>query len=139
MKPKEKELMQLSIEMIYSDFVSKVASGRKMSPASVDSIGQGRVWSGTSALKIGLVDEIGGLKDAIKGASKLAGIESFSVKELPVLEDPYTRILSQLTGEVKQSILKNELGESVKYYNMVQEIKAMSGIQARLPYFIEIQ
>src|SRR5664280_1605554 len=128
MKPYEKELMQLSIEKIYSDFVSKVASGRKMSSASVDSIGQGRVWSGTSALKIGLVDEIGGLKDAIKGASKLAGIESFSVKELPVLEDPYTRIFSQLTGEVKQSILKNELGESVKYYNMVQEIKAMSGI-----------
>ena len=139
MKPNEKELMQLSIEMIYSDFVSKVASGRKMSSASVDSIGQGRVWSGTSALKIGLVDEIGGLKDAIKGASKLAGIESFSVKELPVLEDPYMRIFSQLTGEVKQSILKNELGESVKYYNMVQEIKAMSGIQARLPYFIDIQ
>jgi protease-4 len=139
MKPYEKELMQLSIEKIYSDFVSKVASGRKMSSASVDSIGQGRVWSGTSALKIGLVDEIGGLKDAIKGASKLAGIESFSVKELPVLEDPYTRIFSQLTGEVKQSILKNELGESVKYYNMVQEIKTMSGIQARLPYFIDIQ
>ena len=139
MKPYEKEIMQLSIEKIYSDFVSKVASGRKMSSASVDSIGQGRVWSGTSALKIGLVDEIGGLKDAIKGAAKLAGIESFSVKELPVLEDPYTRIFSQLTGEVKQSILKNELGESVKYYNMVQEIKDMSGIQARLPYFIDIQ
>jgi protease-4 len=138
MKPYEKEIMQLSIEKIYSDFVSKVASGRKMSSASVDSIGQGRVWSGTSALKIGLVDEIGGLKDAIKGAAKLAGIESFSVKELPVLEDPYTRIFSQLTGEVKQSILKNELGESVKYYNMVQEIKDMSGIQARLPYFIDI-
>jgi protease-4 len=139
MKPYEKEIMQLSIEKIYSDFVSKVASGRKMSSASVDSIGQGRVWSGTSALKIGLVDEIGGLKDAIKGAAKLAGIESFSVKELPVLEDPYTRIFSQLTGEVKQSILKNELGESVKYYNLVQEIKDMSGIQARLPYFIDIQ
>src|SRR5664280_990741 len=138
MKPNEKELMQLSIEMIYSDFVSKVASGRKMSPASVDSIGQGRVWSGTSALKIGLVDEIGGLKDAIKGASKLAGIESFSVKELPVLEDPYTRIFSQLTGEVKLSILKNELGESVKYYNMAKELKDMSGVQARLPYFIDI-
>ena len=92
----EKELMQMSIEKIYSDFVNKVASGRKMSKESVDSIGQGRVWSGTSALKIGLVDEIGGLKDAIKGAAKLAGIESFSVRELPVLEDPYTRIISQL-------------------------------------------
>ena len=71
----EKEVMQMSIEKIYSDFVSKVASGRKMSAESVDSIGQGRVWSGTSALKIGLVDEIGGLKDAIKGAAELAGIE----------------------------------------------------------------
>jgi protease-4 len=130
--------MQLSIEKIYTDFVGKVASGRKMSSESVDSIGQGRVWSGTSARKIGLVDEIGGLKDAIKGAADLAGLESYSVRELPVLEDPYTRILSQLSGEVRMNILKNELGESVKYYNMLQEIKDMSGIQTRLPYFIDI-
>jgi protease-4 len=134
----EKEIMQLSIEKIYTDFVGKVASGRKMSSESVDSIGQGRVWSGTSARKIGLVDEIGGLKDAIKGAADLAGLESYSVRELPVLEDPYTRILSQLSGEVRMNILKNELGESVKYYNMLQEIKDMSGIQTRLPYFIDI-
>ena len=86
MNPYEKEMMQLSIENIYSDFVSKVAAGRKMSAESVDSIGQGRVWSGTSALKIGLVDEIGGLKDAIKGAAKLAGIEHYSVRELPVMK-----------------------------------------------------
>ena len=138
MNPYEKGMMQLSIEKIYSDFVSKVASGRKMSSESVDSIGQGRVWSGTSARKIGLVDEIGGLKDAIKGAADLAGLESYSVRELPVLEDPYTRILSQLSGEIRMSILKNELGESVKYYNMLQEIKDMSGIQTRLPYFIDI-
>ena len=134
----EKEIMQLSIEKIYSDFVSKVASGRKMTTESVDSIGQGRVWSGNSALKIGLVDEIGGLKDAIKGAAILAGIENYSIKELPVIEDPYTKILNQLGGELRMSILKKELGESVKYYNMVQEIKDMSGIQARLPYFIDI-
>jgi protease-4 len=134
----EKEMMQLSIENVYSDFVSKVSSGRKMSAESVDSIGQGRVWSGTSALKIGLVDEAGGLKEAINGAAKLAGIEHYSVKELPVIEDPYTKILAQLGEEIRMSILKKELGESVKYYNMVQEIKDLSGIQARLPYFIEI-
>ena len=134
----EKEMMQLSIENIYSDFVSKVAAGRKMSARSVDSIGQGRVWSGNSAQKIGLVDEIGGLKDAIIGAAKLAGIEHYSVRELPVIEDPYTKILTQLSGEVRMSILKKELGESVTYYNMVKEIKDLSGIQARLPYFIEI-
>jgi len=134
----EKEVMQMGIENVYSDFVGKVALGRKMSAGSVDSIGQGRVWSGNSALKIGLVDEIGGLKDAIKGAATLAGIDGYSVRELPVIEDPYTRIISQLSGEIRMSILKKELGSAVKYYNMVQEINDMSGIQARLPYFIEV-
>ena len=134
----EKEIMQMSIEQVYSDFVGKVASGRKMTSESIDSIGQGRVWSGTSALKIGLVDEIGGLQAAIKGAGELAGLETYSIKELPVIEDPYMKLLSQLTGEVRMSILKKELGESVKYYNMVREIRDLSGIQARLPYFLEI-
>jgi protease IV len=134
----EKEVMQMSVEDTYKDFVGKVASGRKMTPGSVDSIGQGRVWSGTRAIKIGLVDEIGGLKDAIKGAATLAGIEAYSIRELPVLEDPYTRIISQLSGDIKMSILKKELGESVRYFNIVQDIKDLSGIQARLPYLIEI-
>jgi protease IV len=138
MNPYEKEMMQMSVEKIYGDFVSRVASGRKMSPGSVDSIGQGRVWSGTSAMKIGLVDEIGGLTEAVQGAAKLAGIEPYTIRELPVLEDPYMRIISQLGGEVRMSFLKNELGESVKYYNMLREIKDMSGIQARLPYFLDV-
>jgi protease IV len=134
----EKEVMQMSIEKVYNDFVSKVAMGRKMTGESVDSIGQGRVWSGNSAQKNGLVDEIGGLRDAIKGAADLAGIDTWSVRELPVIEDPYSRFFSQLGGEMKLSILKKELGESVKYYNILQEIRELSGIQARLPYFIEI-
>jgi len=138
MNPYEKEMMQISVEKIYEDFVNRVASGRKMSSVSVDSIGQGRVWSGTNALKIGLVDEMGGLKDAIQGAAKLAGIESFTIRELPVLEDPYMRIISQLGGEVRMSILKSELGESVKYYKMIQEVKDISRIQARLPYFLDV-
>ena len=134
----EKEAMQLSIEKIYSDFVGKVAAGRKMNTESVDNIGQGRVWTGSSCLKIGLVDEIGGLKDAIKGAAKLAGVETYSIRELPVIEDPFTSILNQLSGEVRMSILRKELGESVRFYNELMEIKNLSGIQARLPYFIEI-
>ncbi|MBK7710014.1 MAG: signal peptide peptidase SppA [Bacteroidales bacterium] len=135
----EKEIMQKSIENIYSDFVTKVSLGRKKSFESVDSIGQGRVWSGVSAKEIGLVDEIRGLTDAIKGAAELAGIDKYSIRELPVFEDPYTRLLSQLEGELKTSILKKELGESVKYFNMVEEIRDLSGIQARLPYFLEIR
>lgn len=134
----EKEIIQSGVEKVYTDFVGKVAAGRKMTTESVDSLGQGRVWSGTSALKIGLVDEIGGLKDAIKSAADLAGIDKYSIRELPEVEDPYTRLLSQLEGDIKMSFLKNELGESVKYYNMIQEIKNLTGIQVRLPYFIEI-
>ncbi len=135
----EKEIMQLSIERIYSDFVSKVASGRNMSEAAVDSIGQGRVWSGTSAIKIGLVDEIGGLRDAVKGAAELAGLETYSIRELPVVEDPYTKLLNQLTGEIKMNLLRKEFGESLKIINELAEIRNLSGIQARLPYFIEIR
>jgi len=136
----EKETMQASIEKIYSDFVNKVAEGRKMTAVSVDSIGQGRVWSGSSAMKIGLIDEMGGLKDAIKGAVALAGIDlnSYSVRELPEAEDPYTRLLTQLGGELRMSFIKKELGESFRFYNEITEIRDLSGIQARLPYFIEI-
>jgi protease IV len=81
---------------------------------------------------------MGGLNTAIKGAAELAGIDKYRVRELPVPEDPYTRILSQLGDEVRMSFLKKELGESVRYYNIFQEIKELGGIQARLPYFIEI-
>jgi protease-4 len=134
----EKEIMQLSIEKVYSDFVEKVASGRKMEIASVDSIGQGRVWSGSNCLKIGLIDELGGLDDAIKGAAILAGIDTYSTRELPVTEDPYTRLIAQIGGEIKMNIIKNEIGEYARFYNELNEIKNLSGIQARLPYIIDI-
>jgi protease-4 len=134
----EKEVMQLSIEKVYSDFVSKVSLGRKMSVAAVDSIGQGRVWSGSEALKIGLVDETGGLRASVEEAARLAGLDEYSIRELPVAEDPFTKILSQLTGEIKIRILKNELGEYKKFFDEIQEIKNLSGIQARLPYFVEV-
>jgi protease-4 len=135
----EKEVMQKSIEKIYSEFVSKVASGRKMNSSAVDSIGQGRVWSGNSAKNIGLIDEIGGLTNAIKGAAELAGIDKYSIREYPVLEDPYTRLITGLAGEIKMKILMRELGENARYYSEIKELAGLSGIQARLPYFIEIR
>lgn len=135
----EKEVMQMSIEKVYSDFVSKVAEGRGSTFDEVDKIGQGRVWSGTRAMKIGLVDDMGGLNDAIKGAAKLAGIDKYKIRELPELEDPYTRLLTQLSGDIRMSLLRKELGESVVYYNRLIDLKDLSGIQARLPYFIDIR
>jgi protease-4 len=135
----ERDVIQMSIERVYADFVSKVAEGRNRSRGSIDSIGQGRVWSGTSALEVGLVDEMGGLRDAIAGAAKLAGIDSlYSVRELPAVEDPYMKLINQLSGNIRMNLLRNELGESFRYYTEIKEISTLSGIQARLPYFIEI-
>ncbi|MFH0843346.1 MAG: signal peptide peptidase SppA [Bacteroidota bacterium] len=134
----EKSIMQMDIEHIYSTFTGKVALGRKMNVESVDSIGQGRVWGGSKALRLGLVDEIGGLKDAINGAASLAGVDLYSLRELPAVEDPYTKLLKQLTGEIRMRMLKQELGDYLRIYNDLMQLKDMEGVQARLPYFIEI-
>ena len=134
----EKEIMQMDIEQIYSTFTSKVALGRKMNVASVDSIGQGRVWGGSKALNLGLVDEIGGIRDAVSGAAGLAGLDTYSVRELPAVEDPYTKLIRQLTGEIRMSLLKKELGDYLRIYNDLMELRDLEGVQARLPYFIEI-
>lgn len=134
----EKQIMQNSIDKTYSEFINRVSEGRNMTRESVDSIAQGRVWSGISALKLGLVDTTGGLTDAINGAAKLAGIETWSTRELPTIEDPYMKLLSQLGGDIRTKFMKKELGESYRFYREITEIKDLSGIQARLPYYIEI-
>lgn len=135
---REKEIMQINIENVYSDFIGKVASGREMEVSEVDSIGQGRVWSGSNAIEIGLIDEIGGLGAAIEGAAEMAGISEYSIRELPVIEDPYLKLLGQLGGEVKTGLLRKELGDNIRLYSMIREIKELSGIQTRLPYLIDI-
>ncbi len=138
MKPYEKEIMQASVDQIYSDFVERVSSGRKMRYEDVDSVGQGRVWSGNDAIGIGLVDALAGLSASIDSAAALAGVDKYSIKELPVQEEPYARLISQLSGDTKMRLLKKELGESFRFINELRAIKDLSGVQARLPYFIDI-
>ncbi|MBE0676174.1 MAG: signal peptide peptidase SppA [Bacteroidales bacterium] len=135
----EAERMQMSIEKTYSTFVSHVAVGRDMSTEAVDNIGQGRVWSGSEALANGLADKAGGLRDAVKAAAALAGTESYTLYELPALEDPYTRFLKDLTGEVRMRIEERELGILARYLDDIREITSLSGIQARLPYSITLR
>lgn len=138
LKTYETEVMQRSIEKIYNDFVTRVSAGRKMAYNDVDNIGQGRVWSGLSARNIGLVDEIGGLSDAVKGAASLANIETYAVRELPLAEDPYTKLINQMSGEIRMKILIKELGENIGFYDRILQIRDLSGIQAVMPYFIDI-
>jgi len=134
----EREIIQFEIEDIYQTFISHVADGRKMTKEQVDAIGQGRVWSGTNAKEIGLIDEFGGLDKAIEIAAKAANLEKYRIVEFPRLKDPFEQIMEDLQGNVRTSILKNELGEQYSYYENLQEIKSMQGIQARIPFHIEI-
>ena len=133
----EKQIFQQGVEKVYDTFTKRVANGRKMEQANVDSIGQGRVWSGVEAKRIGLVDEFGGLNDAIAAAAKMAHIEKYRTVELPKMKDPFKEILSELGNEAETKYLNYKLGEEAKYFNKAQELLRMQGIQARLPYVID--
>ncbi len=135
----EKNLMQSNIEEGYATFVSRVADGRRMEFAAVDSIGQGRVWSGENALKIGLVDELGGLDQAVKMAASMAGLENYRTVSLPELADPFTEMLKGGTDNARTWFLKKELGDAWKYYDRITRLSTMSGIYARMPYDVTIR
>lgn len=131
---------QESVEKIYSTFVNRVASGRKMTFAQVDAIGQGRVWSGQDALRIGLVDKIGGMDDALKEAAALAKIKEYRTQDFPEYEKDLDDVLAQFGfAQSKESMMKEELGE--ENYLILQRLKRLNqlkGVQAILPYEINI-
>ena len=129
------------VEHIYNTFVTHVAQGRKMTFAQVDSIAQGRVWSGSEALKIGLVDKIGGLNDAIAEAAKIAKIKTYSTQNYPEYEKDFDDLFSSLPfAKSKEAFIKEEIGE--ENYFMIEQIKKYQnkkGVQAILPFEIKIQ
>lgn len=133
-------LAQESVEKIYSTFVNRVAAGRKMTFAQVDSIGQGRVWSGQDALRLGLVDKIGGMDDALKEAASLAKIKEYRIQDFPEYEKDFDDVLSQFgLAQSKEALMKEELGE--ENYQILQRLKRLNqlkGVQAMLPYEIKI-
>lgn len=140
MDEKFKAVTQEGVEHVYKTFVSHVAEGRKMSFAQVDSIAQGRVWSGSQALKVGLVDKIGGLDDALKEAASLAKIKSYKTQNFPEFEKDINDILEDFPfAKSKESFLKEELGEET--YRIMEQIKRMEsqkGVQAIMPFEISI-
>ncbi len=138
---KFRAVTQESVEHIYKTFVSHVAKGRKMTVAQIDSIGQGRVWSGSQALKIGLVDKIGGLDDAIKEAASLAKTKSYSTQNFPEFEQDINDIFKNLPfAKSKESFIKEELGEETyRLMEQIKKVQARKGIQAIMPFEINIQ
>ncbi|MDP4282194.1 MAG: signal peptide peptidase SppA [Bacteroidota bacterium] len=134
----QQKYLQAQIERFYDNFITKVADGRKLPKARVDSIGQGRVWNAVDAKKIGLVDEFGGLNDAIGAAAKLANLTSFRTISLPEQKDPWLELINQITGNTEYSILEKELGSDYKYFQIIRDVKDMKGIQARMPFGISV-
>jgi protease IV len=135
----ERKFLTRDIETIYKTFTAHVAQGRGMTVAQVDSIGQGRVWSGTDAKRIGLVDDFGGLDLAIKTAAKLAKLEKYRVTELPEQKDPFTMLMEEFGNEGYSRFIKSELGDNYIYLNYIKEISQMKGVQARLPFAFSIE
>jgi protease-4 len=105
-----------------------------MSQADVDSIGQGRVWTGTDALKLNLVDELGGLNDAIAYAAKKSKLSSYKLVELPKQKSPFEAFLGNKETELESRLIKKNLGISYTYFKQLQKIANLKGIQARLPF-----
>ena len=134
---REQQAIQTGVELIYSQFIEKVAIGRQMEKQAVDDIGQGRVWSGVDALKLGLIDEFGGITEAIETAAYLAGLDNYRTVELPTIRSPFEQLLESLMkGEVS---IKAQMPEEIKtleqFYKEVKE----PGVYARMPFDVNVR
>lgn len=134
----ERKKIEQSVERVYDTFLKRVSTGRGLSIEEVDAIGMGRIWSGLNAIEIGLVDELGGLNDAIAKAAELAEIEDYTKTELPKTKDPFEEFFSNLFGGAEVSVLDYYLGPEHKYFKKVRDVKKLQGIRAQMPMEVEV-
>jgi len=134
----ERLILQEYLNEGYDTFLSRVAAGRHTSVEAIHEVAQGRVWNAIDAQKAGLVDVLGGLETAIAMAKEKAGLEAYRLISLPKEKDPFKSLMEDFTGGVKANILKNELGVNYHYYEKTKDIMNMGGIQARIPYDIDL-
>jgi protease-4 len=135
--------VQESIEDTYATFLERVAQGRGISVAQADSLAQGRVWSGVDAKRIGLVDELGTLEDAIAAAANLAEIDTYGIRKYPKYKSGFERFMEDLEGatvQLKKKIIIDEIGEEP--YLVLKDLKSsmeQKGVQARMPFIMNIK
>jgi len=135
--------VQESIESTYDTFLQRVSQGRNISMAEADSLAQGRVWSGVDAKRIGLVDELGNLEDAIAEAAKMAELTEYGIKKFPKYKTGIERLMEDLGGasaKVKQDLIEEEIGAET--YSVLKQVKSamdQKGVQARMPFMLDIK
>ena len=139
MSENERLIIQDDVEKVYDTFISHVSEGRRMTKADVDNIGQGRVWSGADAKRLGLVDVLGGLNDAISIAAKKAKLTSYRIIALPEQKEFFEKLIDDLNTEAKTYFAKQQLGENYQYYEKLDDLVKQRGIMARMPVTMEIE
>lgn len=130
-------LLQKNVEDFYQTFIGRVAKGRNLDVAFVDSIARGRVWTGADAIKIGLVDTLGGINTAVAIAAEKAGIKDYSVKNYSVEKKWYDKILN--SDKAAETKLRARVDAILPGYADLYYWATMEPLQARLPYAIEIK
>lgn len=135
----ERDLIQQDVNRIYNTFTKKVSDGRNIAQTKVDSIGQGRVWTGAQALQIGLVDRLGSLSDAIKSAAKKAKLKEYKLVSYPAMKDPLEALLGSSGDKLQTWFMEQRLGEGYTIYKQAKQAIQQSGIQSKMPYTIDVQ
>lgn len=134
----ERQIIQNSVEKVYDTFTKHVAEGRNIEQSYVDSIGQGRVWSGEDAKRLGLVDVLGNFDDAITIAAKMAKIDKYRITELPEQKDPIEEIISEMSEGTSNYFMNKNLGQGAKYFRHIKEMLKINGVQMRLPFEVAV-
>lgn len=134
----ERNIIQQQVNKIYFTFTDKVAKGRKKDRSYIDSIGQGRVWTGAQALELGLVDRLGNIDDAIHAAAQKANITEYKLVKYPALSNPFESLIGNFGANMNTWFMKREMADAYPYYNQAKQMVEQSGIQARIPYTITI-
>lgn len=139
MREEEKVILQAYINRGYELFTKRCADGRKIPIAKLKEIAQGHIWSGTQALKLGLIDKLGGLDVAVKEAAVLAKTKDYSTAEYPEKSDFLTNLLSDKKEQLKVNLVKEYLGDDYQMVSLMKKVKNQDYIQARLPYIISVR
>ncbi len=137
--PGEKAIVQDYINDVYADFTGHVAAERNMSPAEVEQVAQGRIWSGKAAVGAGLVDTLGGIGDALAIAADLAGASNYRVIDYPSQKSPLEELLKDAGGNIRTWILKQELGAHHAYFEKFKQLSRLSGVQALFPFELVVR
>ena len=136
----ERSLLQMMITEGYDTFVSRCAEGRHMTKEAIEKIAEGRVWTGETAKKLGLVDELGGIDKALDIAVAKAGIEGYTVVSYPAKQDFFSSMLdTKPTNYVESQLLKSKLGEFYQQFGLLKNLQEQSMIQARIPFELNIK